>query len=172
MKKRSFSILEVLIAIGILAFLGAALAINFYKSHQERKEKDTIDIIESKLRMAAQLAKISDAEVRVIFPTHQTIAFDLDLAVSNRMKVNLSKSTKLPYVKEITIDPNTRDELSLSLFPSRCMHDEIEIAVLFDSGHTVTIDPTKYLPNQFIDDPGEIEALFPSEILDDANEET
>ncbi len=172
MKKRSFSILEVLIAIGILAFLGAALAINFYKSHQERKEKDTLDIIESKLRMAAQLAKMSDAEVRVIFPTHTTISFDSDLAVSNRMKANLSRTTKLPYVKEITIEPNTREELSLSLFPSKCMHDDLQIKVLFDSGREVSINPAKYLPNLFSEDRAEIEAIFPHEILDDANEET
>jgi len=172
-KRRAFSILEVLIAIGILAFLGAALVINFYKSHQERKEKDTIDLIQSKLRMAAQLAKISDSEVQVLFTEVDgkfAVSFDSDLKVSDRLKPYFTKKSELTNIEEIVVS-GSREENLLSYFPWGMEEEEVEVAVTFRSGNEHMIDPTEYAPNILIEDPAAVEDIFPQEIVDDEKEE-
>lgn len=166
MKRRAFSIIEVMIAIAIVVVCGAALAINFYESHKERQEKDSVDIIKSKLRMAAQLAKLSDSEVAVCIEDiegKKVIFLEPDLSVSERMKANLSKQTVLPNVTEAT-------EERIAYFPWG-LEEDIDLKVKFRSGREYNLDPAKYAPDIFVTDPNKIQDLYPQEILDDEKED-
>lgn len=166
MKRRAFSIIEVMIAMAIVLSCGAALVINFYESHKERQEKDCVDIIKSKLRMAAQLAKLSDSEVAVCIEEidgKKVIFLEPDMNVSERMKANLSKQTALPNVTEAS-------EERIAYFPWGLVK-EVGLTVKFRSGKEYNVDPSKYAPDIFVTDPNEIQDLFPQKILDDEKEE-
>lgn len=172
--KRSFSIIEVMIAFAIIALCGGALVINFQKAHKKGQEKDVANIVESKLRMGAQLAKISGAEVRVVIDEEdgvRAISFDPDINVSSRMKANLSRKTKLPLVKEVVLTPNDRNDIAIFFFPWGLKNPDTKLELVFASGKKVTLAPAKYVPNVVVEDPKVIEDLFPHEIVEDEKEE-
>lgn len=155
-----------MIAMAIVVVCGAALVINFYESHRERQEKDCVDIIASKLRMAASIAKLSDSEVAVCIADvdgKKVIFLEPDMRVSNRMKVALSKQTPLPNVAEAS-------EERIAYFPWG-LEEDIDLSVKFRSGKEYTLDPYKYSPDIFVDDPNEIQDLYPQEIVDDEKED-
>jgi type II secretory pathway pseudopilin PulG len=171
MRKRPFSLVEVMIAMGIIVLCGAMLVINFTKSRTEQQEKDTLDIIKSKLRMASQLAKITDFEVQVAFDNtdgEYSIFFSPDMRVSERMKINVCRRTPLKLVREISISPDP-GYLHISYFPDTSCQ---EVVVSFHSGHKATIIPSKYVADSFVDEAGEIERLYPKEVLQDEKEKS
>lgn len=172
--KRAFSILEVMIAIAIITTLGASIAINFYKGYKERQEKDAVDLVESKLRMAAQLAKLSDGEVRVLFDSREgkySISFDHDINVSERMKANLGRKTALANVREILLVPNSTQEQALSYFPWGLLESNVQLELIFESGRRYALKPQKYVPNVIVEERNVIEDHFPREVLEDEKEE-
>lgn len=147
---------------------------NFQKAHKEGQEKDVANIVESKLRMGAQLAKISGAEVRVVIDEEdgvRAISFKPDLNVSARMQANLSRKTKLPLLKEIELTPNARKNIIISFFPWGVENRDAKLSLIFNSGNRITLKPAKFVPNVIVDDPKTIEDLFPREILEDEKEE-
>ena len=174
MKRLAFSIIEVMIAFAIIAVCAGALVINFQKAYKEGQEKDVANIVESKLRMGAQLAKISGGEVRVVIDEEdgvKYISFDRDINVSSRMKATLSRKTKLPLVREVVLTPNNRNDIAIFFFPWGLKTPDIELGLLFNSGNKITLVPAKYVPNVVVDDPKVIEDLFPHEIIEDEKEE-
>lgn len=161
-------------AFAIIAICGGALLMNFQKSHQQTQEKNTLDIVESKLRMSAQLAKISGREVRVVIGEEdgvKNISLSSDLGVAERMKANLSRKTDLLLVREIELTPNNRKDQMLSFFPWGLNDPDVEINLVFSSGNKTSVLPAKYVPNVFVDDTTEIDNLFPREILEDEKQE-
>lgn len=175
MKRNAFSIIEVMIAFAIIAVCGGALVINFQKAYKEGQEKDVANIVESKLRMGAQLAKISGAEVRVVIDEDNEakyISFKPDLNVSGRMQANLSRKTKLPLIKEIELTPNARNNKVICFFPWGMENPNSQLTLIFNSGNRISLKPAKFVPNVVVDDPKTIEDLFPREILEDEKEET
>ncbi len=173
-KRRPFSILEILLAIGIIVIVGASLAINFHSGHIDRQEKDVVDLIESKLRMAAGLAKLSNGQVRVVFGEHEgkkAIFLSPDMAFSERMKVAFSHKTPLPRVQEVEVVPNNEKGVSVSFFPWGVLDRNTEVQITFTSGKKVACLPAKYAPNVIIEDQSVIETLYPREIAEDEKEE-
>ncbi len=174
MKRRSFSIVEILLAIGIIVVVGSALAINFHRSHQERQEKDVVDIVESKLRMAANLAKISNREVRVIFGEDEgktVIYLSPDIRFSERMKANFSRKTTLAKVQDVQITPESGKVTAVSYFPWGIDNRDTEVHITFQSGRKLTSRPAKYVPNLLIEDQRLVEDLYPREVAEDETEE-
>ncbi len=175
MRRRPFTIIEVMIAISIVATLGVALAMNFHGAHQERQEKDATDIIESKFRLAAQLAKISGRKVRVVFGEEKGVknAFIAsDIKVSERMKANFSSTVPLHNVRDVEIHPGSGKGLSVIFYPWGLYDPDSKVEVFFHSGKKATLLPGKYMPNVVIEDQGEIDALYPQEVAEDEKEET
>ena len=174
MKKRPFSIIEVLIAFTIIGILGAAIAINIQKGATERREKDTIDIITGKLRAASQLAKMTNHAVEVEFievAGKHMIFLTPSLKTSDAMKRSLSKKVPLDHVKEIELVPNHTRSKTIEFFPWGIQNRKLKVQVVLDSGKKVTCLPANYSPNVVVSDRTVIEDLFPREILEDEKEE-
>ncbi len=164
-----------MIAFSIIAICGGALLINFQKSHRDRQEKDAVDIVQSKLRMASKLAKITGGEIKVIFGEQDgvtTISTSSDIDISARMKAALSRITPLPLIKDVAITPDSGKISALSFYPWGLDDRDVEITLYFASGEQVTCHPAKQVPNVIVEDANEVYELFPSELLEDEKEET
>lgn len=174
MKRYAFSIIEVMIAFAIIAVCGGALVINFQRAHKEGQEKDVANIVESKLRMGAQLAKISGGEVRIVIEeeggTHK-IYFEPDMNLSANMKVAVSKKTSLPHLQKVELTPNDRKDVTIFYYPWGLINRDLELELIFTSGRTTTLKPAKFAPNTVVEDPNVIKDLYPREVLEDEKEE-
>ena len=164
-----------MIAFGVIAICAAVLVINFQKSSQDRREKDSLDIVESKFRMAAQLAKITNGEISVVFDKVDGvnfIYFSSDINTSERMKTNLNRKTPLPNINRVEVTPSDDDQ-SVSFFPWGLENRDVEVALFPASGNgkKIICSPAKYAPNVVVKDAKEIDDLFPQEIVDDEEEE-
>ncbi len=162
-----------MIAIGIIALIGASLLINFQRSHQERQEKDAADIVESKFRMAATLAKITGARVRVMFDEengNHRVFISSNVLTSDRMKANISRKVNLHHVNDITLTPDN-GLMAVSFYPWGLDDQDIELNLFFKSGAKTTCRPEKYAPSVLSSNAQEIDELFPDEIVEDEKEE-
>lgn len=174
MKRRPFSILEVMIAFCIIGLCGGAMLMNFHRAYKEGQEKDVVDIVESKLRMGAQLAKISGGEVRIVIEEEggvQKIYFEPDMNLSASMKVAVSKKTPLPHLREVVLTPNDRNDIALFYYPWGLINRDVQLELIFNSGRKTTLKPAKFAPNTVVEDPNVIEDLYPREVLEDEKEE-
>lgn len=174
MKRLAFSIIEVMIAFAIIAVCAGALVINFQKAYKEGQEKDVANIVESKLRMGAQLAKISGGEVRIVIEeedgTHK-IYFEPDMNLSANMKAAVSKKTSLSHLRNVVLTPNDRKDITLFYYPWGLTNRDLELKLIFNSDRTTIIKPAKFAPNTVVEDLNVIKDLYPTEVLEDEKEE-
>ncbi|MCE5294236.1 MAG: hypothetical protein LLF94_06440 [Chlamydiales bacterium] len=174
MKKRPFSIVEVMIAFGIITICAAAFVFNFQKSSQERREKDSLNLVESKFRMAAQLAKITGRRVQVVFDKEndkKNVCISSDINVPERMKITLSRKADLPYVKDIEISPKEADENAVSFYPWGLEDKDTMVTLFVTSGDKLETRVAKFAPSVESVNAKEIDDLFPYEIAENEKEE-
>src|SRR5262249_35081229 len=102
MKRRPFSLIELLMAIGIISLFGAYFAIDFLKSHRQRQEKTTFELVQNTCKTASQLAKVTHSEVTVIISKNERnvpyIFIAPDIKASERVKTTLSQEYPLNEV--------------------------------------------------------------------------
>ena len=174
MKKRAFSIIEVMIAFGVIAICAGALVINFQKSSQDRREKDSLDLVESKFRMAAQLAKITGRRVQVVFDEEsnkKNVCISSDINLPERIKITLSHKADLPYVKDIVISPKEPNENAVSFYPWGIEDTDTKVTLFVTSGKKLESRVAKFAPNVESVNAKEIDDLFPYEIAENEKEE-
>lgn len=176
MRKRSFSLVELLIAVTLLALIGAAVSMSLARGISERKERGSFERIESALKLAAKLAKITHREVKVIVFDEEgkkAIQIDSDIAVSSFMKTAISRSHMLEGVQDIALEPRrlSDEHLEISYFPWGLDIPEASLEIRFNSGNRVTCVPKSYLPQDAEVTPREHIDLYPTEVLQDEKEE-
>jgi prepilin-type N-terminal cleavage/methylation domain-containing protein len=116
-KRRAFSLIEVMVALVLLAVCGAVCTIQFKASYDERRTKNVLQLIEGKLQQALTIARVTRGEVIVAIDNSTSppqIYFEDDVNVSEKIKLLLNKKEPLDGVSKVELEPDH------ALVPSEC----------------------------------------------------
>jgi len=175
MKRRPFSLIELMVAMALLALVGGAIIFNMRKGYVDRQQKDSLERIQSTLKLASRLSKITHNEVRVVFfdeDGKKMMQIHSDVAGSTFMKTALSRKQPLEQVQEVSSTPKNLydDAVEVSYFPWGYDQSDYSLEVQFSSGKKVLCDPKLYVPQDGQVAPREHIDLFPQEVLQDDEE--
>lgn len=175
MKRRSFSLAEIIIACLLLTTCAGACYIAFNKAYKERQHKEVISRITDTLNQAYKFAQLSNAEVTVIFSTNSSgkkeICLSNDLLTDTRVKMQGTKPEVLDSVTELKIVPGTedKDRVKLKFFPWGIVNPNTVIEVQFANDTVCHKIELKNYMLQKVHETGS-ENLYPQDVLEDEKE--
>ncbi|MBS0654347.1 MAG: type II secretion system protein [Verrucomicrobia bacterium] len=170
MKKRPFSLIEVVIACFLLAICGTACVIYFDKAGTERRAKHSLQLIEQKLQQAFLIARMVDGQVAVIITNLPTpkISMSTDMPVSPGLKPLLTQSESLEAISDVRlvqVAANTKEgHVRIIFYPTGvdCPEGCLEVMA---AGTKASFPLKKYVVDGAFHQIPEITQIFPDEVI-------
>jgi type II secretory pathway pseudopilin PulG len=170
MKKRAFSLVEVVIACFLLAICGAACVIYFDRAGTDRRAKHSLQIIEQKLQQAFLIARMVDGQVAVIIrnlPTPQ-ISMSTDMPVAPGLKPLLTQSESLEAISDVGLVRGGASikgkQVKIVFYPTGvdCPEGHLEVMA---AGTKASFSLKKYVVDDTSHQTAEISRIFPDEVI-------
>lgn len=172
-KKRAFSLIEVLIACLLIAICGTACVIHFERAATERRVKNTLEFIDQKLLQAALIARVRGGNVKVIIDGHEPpkIYLSTDLLVGHGAEQLLKEKVPLEGVTHVKLVGVSAQESNICFYQAgvECPTAHLEVLV---AGQLATIPLEKYAVSSSLSQPSDIAQIFPDEVIKNEKEKT
>jgi prepilin-type N-terminal cleavage/methylation domain-containing protein len=173
--RHAFSLIEVMIALVLIAVAGGMAILKIKESVQVRRVHATCDIVRGTVHLAARLAKITHGEVKVAISEEDNkfwIFIDNDLNLTTHFKTTFSKKRLLEGVvgAKILIPDFRGKSRFFSFFPWGLEEPKTELLLQFDSGKEATCPLAEYIAQAEQDTSRDAQDAYPYEVQKDEQE--
>jgi prepilin-type N-terminal cleavage/methylation domain-containing protein len=174
-KRHPFSLVELLIALVLLAVCAGMAVLKIRQSVQERQVHTTCEIVRGTVHLAARLSKLTHGEVRMqVFEENgkSYITIKNDLKVSAHLKTSFTKKRLLTGVVDFDVTTSHYDEKSgiFSFFPWGLDDPETTLNLSFESGKKASCPIAEYIVQAEQDQSSDAREHYPYEVLQDEQE--